>query len=56
MSERFETERCIKVLYKYSSFPFLFNHRTTDGLLLTYVMLEWTREVITTLYHDRHPL
>jgi len=25
MSERFETERYIKALYKYSSFPFLFN-------------------------------
>ena len=24
MSERFETKRCIKALYKYSSFPFLF--------------------------------
>ena len=24
MSERFETKRCIKALYKYSSFPFFF--------------------------------
>ena len=23
MSERFDTKRCIKALYKYSSFPFL---------------------------------
>ena len=25
MSERLETKRCIKALYKYSSFPFLFD-------------------------------
>jgi len=39
MSERFETKRCMKALYKYSSFPFLFYFIALNVFLLQCVVI-----------------
>ena len=47
MSESVESKRCIKVLYKYSSFPFPFCFKTNLNKSIHITKLVYHRQIVT---------